>query len=98
MPTDNDEIGRLAESVDAMRDSIVDRLNSEKKAWDANTQLITAMSHDIRTPLTSLIGYLDIIGTGKYKLNYQVTTTWDDYVANLKEWCTKRTLWLSDHT
>ena len=38
------------------------------------------------------------IGTGKYKLNYQVTTTWDDYVANLKEWCTKRTLWLSDHT
>lgn len=38
------------------------------------------------------------IGTGKYKLNYQITTTWDDYVANLKEWCTKRTMWLSDHT
>ncbi len=38
------------------------------------------------------------IGTGKYKLNYRITTTWDDYVANLKEWCTKRTLWLSDHT
>ena len=38
------------------------------------------------------------IGTGKYKLNYQITTTWNDYVANLKEWCTKRALWLSDHT
>ncbi len=38
------------------------------------------------------------IGTGKYKLNYRITTTWNDYVANLKEWCTKRTMWLSDHT
>lgn len=38
------------------------------------------------------------IGTGKYRLNYQVTTTWNDYVANLKEWCNKRVLWLSDHT
>lgn len=66
-PTSNDEIGRLAENVDKMRDAIVDKLRHEKEAWDANTQLITAMSHDIRTPLTSLIGYLDIIESGKYK-------------------------------
>ena len=65
-PTANDEIGKLAVNVDTMRNSIVERLQSEKEAWDANTQLITAMSHDIRTPLTSLIGYLDIIESGKY--------------------------------
>ena len=65
-PTANDEIGRLAVNVDTMRNSVVTRLLSEKAAWDANTQLITAMSHDIRTPLTSLIGYLDIIESGKY--------------------------------
>ena len=65
-PTANDEIGRLAVDVDNMRSSIVTRLLREKAAWDANTQLITAMSHDIRTPLTSLIGYLDIIESGKY--------------------------------
>ena len=59
-PTSNDEIGRLAVNVDTMRNAIVEKLQSEKIAWDANTQLITAMSHDIRTPLTSLIGYLDI--------------------------------------
>lgn len=63
----NDEIGRLSMSVDIMRDSILEKLKNEKEAWDANTQLITAMSHDIRTPLTSLIGYLDIIEGGKYK-------------------------------
>ena len=65
-PMSNDEIGRLAVNVDNMRNSIVERLQSEKAAWDANTQLITAMSHDIRTPLTSLIGYLDIIESHKY--------------------------------
>lgn len=64
-PTSNDEIGRLAVNVDTMRNAIVEKLQSEKIAWDANTQLITAMSHDIRTPLTSLIGYLDIIESGK---------------------------------
>lgn len=38
------------------------------------------------------------LGTGKYQLRYHVTTTWNDYCYNLKEFCTKRVLWLSDHT
>ena len=62
-----DEIGTLAASVDSMRNSIVETMRSEKAAWNSNTALITAMSHDIRTPLTSLVGYLDIIEGGKYK-------------------------------
>jgi spore coat protein CotH len=37
------------------------------------------------------------IGTGKYKLDYRVTLTWDDYIHNLREYCRKRTMWLSDH-
>lgn len=61
-----DEIGNLASSVDTMRNSIIEKMNNEKAAFDANTQLITAMSHDIRTPLTSLIGYLDIIEGQEY--------------------------------
>ena len=40
---------------------------------------------------------MHIIGTGKYALDYKVTVNWDAYVANLKEYCTKRVLWLSDH-
>ena len=65
--TANDEIGRLADNVNSMRDYIIRRLQSEKEAWDKNSELITAMSHDIRTPLTSLIGYLDIIESEKYE-------------------------------
>ena len=58
-PSSKDEIGDLAEDVDAMRLSIMDKLQREELAWRANTELITAISHDVRTPLTTLMGYLD---------------------------------------
>ena len=64
---EQDEIGALATDIDLMRESVLTRMNNERAAQDANNQLITSMSHDIRTPLTSLIGYLDIIAGHKYK-------------------------------
>ena len=57
----NDEIAHLAKDVESMRDSIVDNMTKERRAWEANVGLITSMSHDIRTPLTVLSGYLDLI-------------------------------------
>lgn len=56
----NDEITALAKDVNSMRNSVVDTMTKERQAWEANAGLITAMSHDIRTPLTVLLGYLDI--------------------------------------
>ncbi len=56
-----DEIATLAADIDGMRDAIIDRMGNEKRAWEANSELITAMSHDIRTPMTSLIGYLGLL-------------------------------------
>lgn len=61
----NDEIRTLADSIDAMKNSIVMRQENERAAWNANTELITSMSHDIKTPLTSIIGYLDILESEK---------------------------------
>ena len=60
-PMTQDEIGQLALDVDTMRLSIIDKLQREEAAWQANTQLITAISHDVRTPLTALMGYLEIL-------------------------------------
>ena len=57
----NDEISDLADDVNSMRDSVVDNMTKGQQAWEANAGLITAMSHDIRTPLTVMLGYLDII-------------------------------------
>lgn len=56
-----DEITELASSVDSMRRSVIERMGSESRAWQANSELITAISHDIRTPMTSLIGYLGLL-------------------------------------
>lgn len=36
----------------------------QKKIEQANKQLLTSLSHDVRTPLTSLLGYLDALESG----------------------------------
>ena len=56
-----DEVGMLAAEMDHMRRSVIERMSSERQAWEANSELITAISHDIRTPMTSLIGYLGLL-------------------------------------
>lgn len=77
----NDELGRLAQGVDDMRLSIIQKHQREKEAWDANSQLVTSMSHDIRTPLTSMIGYLDIIKSEKYQSAEEL----ERYISSCRE-------------
>jgi signal transduction histidine kinase len=57
----NDEIAQLADHVDGMRDSILQKMEEKEQAWRANQDLITSISHDIRTPLTALLGYLELL-------------------------------------
>ena len=62
----SDEIGELAQGIDQMRRSILKHQELEDQMRSANSELITAMSHDLRTPLTSLLAYLEIIDRKKY--------------------------------
>lgn len=62
----HDEIYVLADNIDSMRNSIIQQMSKEKEAWQANRDLVTAMAHDIRTPLTVLTGYLDLLETGEF--------------------------------
>ena len=62
-----DELSALAESMDEMRRSVIQRMGTETRAWQANSELITAISHDIRTPMTSLIGYLALLNDGGFE-------------------------------
>ncbi|MFA9463080.1 MAG: sensor histidine kinase [Velocimicrobium sp.] len=66
-----------------------------KKAEIANSQLMTSLSHDVRTPLTTLIGYLDAaqkgIVAGAEREEYIETARlrahdMKDYVDVLFEW------------
>lgn len=67
-----DELGELALGIDQMRRSIIRHQDAESKMRSANSELITAMSHDLRTPLTSLLAYLEIIERKKYKNEQQM--------------------------
>ena len=57
----NDEIGQLADDVNEMRLSIINHYEEAEKAREANNALLTSISHDIRTPLTSLIGFSEMM-------------------------------------
>ena len=60
-----DELTSLARDIENMRLSFIERLENEERMTKNASELLTAMSHDLRTPLTSLIGYLDIVDLGK---------------------------------
>ena len=57
-----DEIGLLAENMESMRRSFIERLSEEENMKISQSELLRDMSHDLRTPLTALTGYLEIMG------------------------------------
>lgn len=67
-----DELGELAYGIDQMRISILNHQNVEEEMLSNNSKLVTAMSHDLRTPLTSLMGYLELLDRDKYENQEQL--------------------------
>lgn len=62
-----DELYDLARGLEEMRLSLIRQQREREDAQQANAELVTAVSHDLRTPLTSLIGYMDLVADGKYR-------------------------------
>lgn len=56
-----DEIGVLSRELDHLRLTLDQNIRQEQEAHQSNRELIAALSHDLRTPLTVLHGYLDIL-------------------------------------
>lgn len=56
-----DEIGILARELNNLRITLNDNIVKEQASHKANQDLITALSHDLRTPLTILTGYLEVL-------------------------------------
>lgn len=57
----SDELGVLAENINIMSERLQHSLLEERKAVQGKNELITGVSHDLRTPLTSILGYLEYI-------------------------------------
>lgn len=60
-----DEIASLSRELDMLRLTLKENIESERRSHEANQELIRAMSHDLRTPLTTLNGYLEILSRSK---------------------------------
>ncbi|ENK0839553.1 HAMP domain-containing histidine kinase [Clostridium botulinum] len=63
----DDELGKLAKNINSMVDKFKDSMVKERKAEQTKIDLITSISHDLRTPLTSILGYLQLIDNDEYK-------------------------------
>ena len=70
----NELVAPLVYEINEIVVSYEGRLSNVRQTEETNRQLMTSLSHDVRTPLTTLIGYLDAthkgIVTGKDRDDY----------------------------
>ena len=60
----SDEVTALEESMEGFRLSMVDKLDTIRKLEQNNREMSAEIAHDLRTPLTSMIMYLDFARSG----------------------------------
>ncbi|MCI9558879.1 MAG: HAMP domain-containing histidine kinase [Lachnospiraceae bacterium] len=59
--TGDDEFSSMAENLNKMVEDIRRLMDKEREAERTKNELITNVAHDLRTPLTSIIGYLELL-------------------------------------
>ena len=64
--TDLGEMDEVVSSINHLVDSTVRAIEEERRIEKSKDELITNIGHDIRTPLTSVIGYLGLIENQQY--------------------------------
>lgn len=57
----NDEFSNIASNLNKMTDEIKELIEKERLAEQSKNELITNVAHDLRTPLTSVLGYLELL-------------------------------------
>lgn len=58
---DNGVVSKISFEINELIYSHNQELSRQKRLEQANKELLTSLSHDVRTPLTSLLGYLDAL-------------------------------------
>ena len=62
-----DELCNLSQNINYMANELSIKIEDERRIERTKAELITNVSHDLRTPLTSIKGYLGLIMDNKYK-------------------------------
>lgn len=65
LPSTKDEFGTLSRAIQEMSSRIVSQMKELEENDAARRELFANISHDLRTPLTSLLGYLETVTDAK---------------------------------
>ena len=60
----DDEFSGMAANLNRMAADIKQLMEKERESERTKNELITNVAHDLRTPLTSIIGYLELLSSG----------------------------------
>ncbi len=60
----DDEIGELSRSFDTMIETIKNNIQSLEASIQQRDDFVAAFSHEIKTPMTSIVGFADLLRTG----------------------------------
>jgi signal transduction histidine kinase len=81
IPVQSGVFGILAGNVNRLSQRLQLALDEERRAEQTKNELITNVSHDLRTPLTSVVGYLGLIEQDGYRdeveLRHYVSIAYD---------------------
>ncbi|WP_019422326.1 sensor histidine kinase [Paenibacillus sp. OSY-SE] len=77
----SNDLGLVADSINQMSAQLSHSIQEERNAEKTKNDLITGVSHDLRTPLTSILGFLELIENDRYKdeieLRYYVNIAYE---------------------
>lgn len=60
----DDEFSMIAANLNRMEEEIRELMDKERESERTKNELITNVAHDLRTPLTSIIGYMELLSKG----------------------------------
>lgn len=84
----DDELSELGKSINNMSIALYEKQEREKREEESKNRMIADISHDLRTPLTSVVGYLNLLkedGFEHKELCTQYTEVIDRRVEHMTE-------------
>ena len=79
------ELSNLANNIDEMSDKVVEAINERKAVENLKKELIANVSHDLRTPLTSIQGYAETLVLLDDKLSKEDKLKYTNFILSSTE-------------